>query len=224
MCVIQEELEREPIELSDAELQDAMNKFRSAKKLFKAEDTLRWLESHGMTQEKLERYVSENAMVPKLRDRIAAGRIEEYFQQHSRDFDTVRVARLEVANEGEARELAEQIGASPQNFFAAVERLFFEAAEGGTPPKASMFAMIERRQAEPSLRDQLFTAAPGQLVGPVRVQNGHALMRVLGIIPARLDGRTHAAIKDILYKDWLAERRQAARIEWCWGNASKTSS
>ena len=26
---------------------------------------------------------------------------------------------------------------------------FFEAAEGGTPPKASLFAVIERRQAEP---------------------------------------------------------------------------
>ena len=45
MCLIQEELEREPIDLTDAELQEAMNKFRSAKKLFKAEDTLRWLET-----------------------------------------------------------------------------------------------------------------------------------------------------------------------------------
>lgn len=103
LCVIQEELEREPIELSDAELQDAMNKFRAAKKLFKAEDTLRWLERHGMSQEKLERYVTENAMVPKLRDRIAAGRVDEYFHQHSKDFDTAWVARIEVANESEAR-------------------------------------------------------------------------------------------------------------------------
>jgi len=31
---------REPIALSDAELQEAMDKFRSAKKLFKAQDTL----------------------------------------------------------------------------------------------------------------------------------------------------------------------------------------
>ncbi len=49
-------------------------------------------------------------------------------------------------------------------------------------------------------------------------------MKVLAIIPARLDDRTRAAIKHILFNDWLAKRRQAARIEWCWGNASKTSS
>ena len=110
-----------------------------------------------------------------------------------------------------------------QNFFAAAERLFFEAAGHGAPPEAALFAVIERRQAEPALRDQLFAAAPGQLVGPVPVETGHALMRVLEIVPAQLDDRTRAVIKDILFEDWLAERRQAARIEWCWGNASKTS-
>ena len=35
-----------------------------------------------MSQEKLERYVAESAIVPKLRDRIAAGRVEEYFREH----------------------------------------------------------------------------------------------------------------------------------------------
>ena len=48
-------------------------------------------------------------------------------------------------------------------------------------------------------------------------------MRLLAIMPARLDGRTSAVIKDILFNDWLDERRQAASIEWYWGKASKTS-
>ena len=223
LCLIREELEREPIDLTDAELQQAMDQFRSAKKLFKAEDTLRWLERHGMSHEKLERYVAEIAIVPKLRDRLAAGRVEEYFRQQPGHFDTVRVARLEVADESEARDLAEQIRAGAQDFFSVAGRLFFEAAERGAPPKTSTFAMIERRKAEPVLRDPLFAAAPGQLVGPVPVESGHILVHVLEMVPARLDDRMRAVIKDILFKDWLAERRQAARIEWCWGNASKTS-
>jgi putative peptide maturation system protein len=223
LCLIQEELDREPIDLTDAELQEAMNRFRSAKKLFKAEDTLLWLERHGMTHEKLERYVADSAIVPKLRDRIAAGRVEEYFRQHPGDFDTARVARIELANESQARDLAGQIRSGAENFFAAAERLSFEAAGRGAPSKASLFAMIERRQAEPALRDQLFAAAPGQLIGPVPIETGYTLMRVVGIIPGQLDDRTRTVIKEILFKDWLAEKRQAARIEWCWGNASKTS-
>jgi putative peptide maturation system protein len=223
MCLIQEELEQSPVELTDAELQQAMDRFRSAKKLFKAEDTFRWLAQHGMSQEKLEEYVSEFAIVPKLRDRIAASRVEEYFSQHSAEFDAARVARFEVADEGQARDLAEQIRTGAQDFFVAAERAFFEAAERGVPLKANLFARIERRQAEPALRDQLFAAAPGQVLGPVAAESGNALVRLLALIPARLDEHTRTAIKDILFRDWLSERRQASRIEWCWGNASTTS-
>jgi putative peptide maturation system protein len=214
MCLIQEELARNPIDLTDAELQDAIDRFRAAKKLFKAEDTLQWLEQHGMSQERLERYVSESAIVPKLRDRISAGRVDEYFREHQHDFDVARIARLEVPDAVHACELAEQIRSGALNFFAAAERLFSEAAERDASAKASLFDTIERRQASAALRNQLFSAAPGQLIGPVPVENGHALMRVLAIVPARLDGRTQA---------WLTERREATRIEWCWGNASKTS-
>jgi hypothetical protein len=83
--------------------------------------------------------------------------------------------------------------------------------------------VIERRQAEPALRGQLFAAARDQLVGPAPVETGYALMCVLAITPSQLDDRTRSIIKEILFKDWLAEKRQAARIDWCWGNASKTS-
>ena len=82
---------------------------------------------------------------------------------------------------------------------------------------------IERRHAEPALRDRLFSAASGELVGPLTTGTGHALIRVLEILPAQLDDRTRAAIQDILFNEWLAGRRQAAQIEWCWGNAGKAT-
>jgi putative peptide maturation system protein len=223
MCLIQEELDRNPLDLTDAELQHAMDQFRSAKKLYKTEDTLAWLERNGMTHEKLETYVKDSAIVPKLRDRITAGRVEEYFHQHSRDFDTARIARLDVADESQARGFAKQIRAGELSFFAAAECVFLEAAERTASHKADLFATVERRQVEPALREQLFAAAPGQLVGPVPFESGHALVRVMAIFPAQLNERAEGAIKDILFNEWLAEQRQAAHIEWCWGNASRAS-
>ena len=222
MCLVQDELRQHPMELTDDELQAAMNRFRSAKKLFKAEDTVRWLERHGMSQEKLEQYVAESAIVPKLRDKVVGDRVEPYFGDHQADFDAARIARFEVADEGRAREWAEMIRAGKLDFFSAAEQAYFGAAERGAPPKASLFEVIERREADPALRDQIFAAAPGQLVGPVRVEGGYALIRVQSIARARLDDRTCATIKGILFNDWLEQRRQAANIEWCWGNASKT--
>jgi putative peptide maturation system protein len=185
---------------------------------------MHWLQRHGMNHEKLERYVADNAIVPKLRDRIAADHVEEYFRQHQTDFDTAWVARLEVPDQSKAGELAELIRAGRQDFFAAAELLFFETAQGGSPPEAGLFAVIQRGEAAPRVREELFHAAPGQLVGPIEVDSSHVLMRLLSIKPARLDARTGTAIKNIIFKDWLAQRRQSARIEWCWGNVSKTSS
>ena len=222
MCLVQEELDREPIILSDIELQEAMDKFRTAKKLFRAEDTLRWLERHGMSHEKLERFVSDNAILVKLRDRIVGDQIEDYFRQHPGDFDTATIARLKVADESQSRELAEQIRSGRQDFFAAAQRRYCEAVERGEASQPDLFAVVERHQTEPALRDPLFAATTGQLVGPVPVDAGFELIRVLAIQSANLEDRTRTAIKEILFANWLAECRQAARIEWSWGNASKT--
>jgi putative peptide maturation system protein len=222
LCLIQEELDREPIELSDDDLRQAMKNFRKAKNLFKSEDTLLWLERHGMSVEKLERYVGDESIIAKLRGRIAGERVEEYFRAHATDFDAVSIARFEVAEECRAHELAERIRAGEQDFFSAAERCYLELAERGAPPASFTFEDIERRSASLELREVLFATSPGQLAGPVRTASGHALMRVMGRRPAGLDERTRAAIKEILFDEWLAERRRAARIEWCWGNASKT--
>jgi hypothetical protein len=45
----------------------------------------------------------------------------------------------------------------------------------------------------------------------------YRVARVLRLTPARLDEATAAAIKQLLFDEWLAERRRAARIEWYWG-------
>ena len=54
-----------------------MDGFRRAHKLYKAEDTRRWMERYGMTHKQLEYYVADEAIIVKLRDRITAGRIED---------------------------------------------------------------------------------------------------------------------------------------------------
>jgi len=222
LCIIREELDRRPIDLSSTELQNAMDRFRAAKKLFKVDDTLRWLEGHGMTHERLERYVAESAIVPKLRDRIAEGRVEEYFRHHQGDFDLARIARLGPVSERRALELSRQIRAGTQDFFAAAERVFLESAEQ-SDHQGNLFATIERRQAESQLCELIFNAAPGELVGPVAADNGYVLVRVLEIVPAQLDDRTRAAIKSTLFENWLAESRKAADIEWFWGSVGTTN-
>lgn len=223
VCLIWEALAKDPIELSDAELQRASDAFRRTHKLFTAADTYQWMERRGMTQDKLERLVADEATVAKLRERVTAGRVEEYFAAHRADFDVACVARLEFPDEESARRALEQIRSGKGDFFAVAQRHFLMAAERSSDRPVDLFAVVQRGQACPELATPIFAAAPGDLVGPVRTEEGYVLVRILSFKHACLDEATRTAIKKILFEMWLEERRQAARIEWFWGNAARTS-
>jgi putative peptide maturation system protein len=221
-CVVQEELERAPIGLSDAEHQRALDEFRIANKLFSADETRAWIERRGLTQEKLESYVQHKAVLAKLRDRITADRVEEYFKLHRPDFDRASIAGFKVTTESRARRLAEQFRTEGLEFFAAAERCHTEEVERGTWPASCLFSTIARREARPELRDALFAAGIGQVLGPIAVGERFEFVRVIAISPAQLDSHTRNMIRDFLLEEWLADRRRSAKIEWYWGNANKT--
>jgi putative peptide maturation system protein len=221
VCLIQEEFDRNPVELSDEELQLGMDDFRRAHKLYTAEDTYLWMQQRGLTQEQFERLVTDNLALAKLRDRVAEGRVESYFELHRADFDTAQIARFEFADEESARQTHRQILAGELDFYEAAQRHFLAAAGQAEQVERSLFATIRRSEASAELATAILDAAPNEIVGPVRVTDGYALVRVLSLTPARLDEPTRAAIKAILFEEWLAERRRAARIEWYWGNSER---
>jgi putative peptide maturation system protein len=223
VCLIREALEQDPIELSDAEMQRALDAFRRTHELYTAADTYRWMEQRGMTQDKLERLVADEATVAKLRDWVTAEQVEPYFDSHRADFDSACVARLELADEESAQETLGEIRSGRLDFYLEAEHRFREAAQQVSGPPVELFAVLQRRQACPDLGQAIFAAAPGDLVGPVCTGDGYAVLRVLSITPARLDEPIRASIKKILFDDWLEKRRRAAKIEWYWGNAARTS-
>ena len=223
MCLILEALDKDPVELSDAELQYAMDGFRRAHKLYTVEETHRWMERHGMSHEQLEHYVADEAKVDKLRNRVTAHRVEDYFAAHSADFDMACVAKITFPNEESAYQTYEQIRSDRMKFYEAAQSRVLTAMEHRDQPRGELFVVIQRGQASPELGAAIFAASPGAVLEPVRTEEGYALIQVLSLVPASLNERTCSAIKMLLFDQWLAERRQAARIEWYWGNVGQTS-
>jgi putative peptide maturation system protein len=222
VCLIQETLERDPIEISDADVQLAMDGFRRAHKLYTAQDTHRWMEQHGMSHEKLEEYVGDQVKVAKLRDRVTDGRVDAYFEGHRADFDRVSIARIEFPDESSAREAHAQIVGGAADFYAVAQARFLAPAErqGGSPH--GLFDVVSRGKAPAELLE-VFAADVGDVVGPLATDTGYALVRVLSISPACLDASTRGDVKQALFEEWLAERREQATIDWYWGNAARTS-
>jgi putative peptide maturation system protein len=214
VCLIREELAREPIEIGDEELQQAMDDFRRERGLATAEITQRWLQAQGLTHERFEELVLEERLLARLRARIAAGRVESAFAARRGQLEVARVARLDGAGEAEARALHRRIAGGEVDLLAAAAERF--AAGGGAAP--SLFATLRRCDAaQDPLAAAVFAAAPGDLVGPVRVGAEWTLARVLSVTPAELDAPTRARVEELLFEEWLAERRRTAIIDWNWG-------
>jgi putative peptide maturation system protein len=218
VCLIQEELERNPVELSDDELQAAMDAFRRARKLHKAADTHRWMQRRGVTYQELERIATSEATIQKLRDNLVASRVGDYFEAHTCSFDTAHFVHLAMRHEVGAQELCEQLRGGAIDFFETAQNLF--VAKQSTAP---VFRAVQRRDTPEEFRAELFQSAAGSVLGPVRDEDGYALVRVLSVVKAKLDDPTRDAIKKILFEEWLEKRRGTASIEWFWGNARKTA-
>ena len=220
-CLIDQELIRNPIELSDDELQAAMDAFRRAHRLYRAEDTHRWLERRGLGVDALERMVAGEALVARLRQRVADGQVEPYFEEHRPEYDTVRIARFTVQDASEAIQIAAEIRDSRLDFYAAAEcqALLGVAAVADSP----LFELVRRGEAAPELAAAIFDTRPGEVVGPVATDGGFAIVRVLALQSASLDSPTRLAVERRLFAAWLEARRREAQIEWFWGNAAQTT-
>lgn len=220
MCLIQETLKREPIALDDTDLQEAMDGFRRARGLFAAEDTHRWLADSGLSSEKLEQLLRDQATLRKLRARVTAGRVEDYFAAHRDELAEVALLRLDFPDDVRARAALDELQRGAL-FVAVAQGAIARAVSGGEQAPVLDSVVLRRREA---VEFELPTSAePGQVLGPVPSKRGAALAQVVGVQPACLDTRTRQAIAQVLFDDWLAERRRTARIEWYWGNASQVT-
>jgi putative peptide maturation system protein len=219
VCLIQEELDRNPIEISDQELQTAMDGFRRSRQLYKAADTLRWMERRGITHHELEQLVCSMATTVKLRDRAVGHRVDDYFAAHATDLDIVRVARLRLPDQAAAAALAQQLRSRDIDFYDAAQRAFVDR-QLRRPSQDELFVSLRRSQVNGKLREKLFAAAPGSIAGPVHEAAEWVIYKVLSVEPACLDDSTRDELKKMLFEEWLERRREAARVEWLWGNAS----
>jgi putative peptide maturation system protein len=146
-CLIQEALQREPIDVDEVDLQLAMDAFRRARRLFAAADTRRWLADQGLSAEKLEQLIKDQATLRKLRERIAGGRVEEYFREHRGELAEVALLRLDFADRacaGAALESARR-GAA---FESLARRGIAEAFADRRPAPLLESVVLRRRDAD----------------------------------------------------------------------------
>lgn len=196
------------IKVSDEELQQAADDFRLARDLHDAEATTTWLEARKLSYEDWESLLEDQLIAHKLRAVLTAGRVEQYFAEQRLAFDAAAISRLVLNEEGIARELRAQIVDDGADFHALARQHSNDASRlaGG------YVGLVRRPELEAAVEAAIFGAKPGQIVGPLKRDDGWELIKVESLHPAVLDDATREAIESLLFREWLNERRLTARI------------
>ena len=219
-CLIRQEIRKRDLHLSDRELQQALDVFRIRRGLLRAEDTQRWLEARGLSHERLERHVEAQQLTESLKQRIAGGREEAWFQTHREELDELSTVTVRHEEAPWLRSLKTAVlEAGPAGSLLPVQRA---VQADGLHPTQLTFGRMRREGVRPEVRSALFGASPESVVGPLAGERGFELLIVLARHPARFDEATRTACRDALFEAWLEERRRQARIEWFWGPESYT--
>ncbi|GAA4212203.1 TIGR04500 family putative peptide maturation system protein [Microbispora amethystogenes] len=243
-ALVEQELEREPVELSAEELQEAMDAFRRARGLLTVRATRDWMAERGLDHASLETIVHQEAAIARLRRRVAADGAAGRFAADRDGHDRLSVLRLRYPHLEAARTAARRLrnGARPGIGRPGIERpgsgplvpiAGKDAGKDVGEARAEIFAKAAEEAFEygadvrPALvyRRELGPEAAGAGAGDVLGGGPEPLVTcVLEVRPAVLDDETRRAIENRIFDDWLARRRAEASVEWMWGTALQTGS
>ncbi|MEU5097954.1 TIGR04500 family putative peptide maturation system protein [Streptomyces sp. NPDC020996] len=196
----------DPQPASPAEVQAATDDFRRRLGLHNRDALFAWLDSLGLTRAAFEQQMTEEALVARLRRRIAETQAHDHLRTHERDFEHVHAV---WATARQAALLAPLAEAGSAEEFAVFARA---AADAGAPLRVTAGTSLPDGLPLP-LRD----LAAGTLVPrPVRHDGELLVGAVLSRRPAPHDDDTLAAAGRAAVAAWLAERRSRAQITWHW--------
>lgn len=202
---------REGVAVKPEDIQRDVDNWRYQYRLERVEDTEAWLMSRGITLGDVAEDAQVRRMERALSDKIAEGRIEPYFAQHTLDFDEAEVNWIFHRDRGVIDEIGLQ-AIEEGGDFCAMAREFSQ--DERTRPAGGYLGRVRRKQLPKGIAARLFTATPGEIFGTEKAPGGFALYMLQRNFPAILDDRVSNEIRNILFSQWLQREFQRAEVHY----------
>ena len=197
------------IEVTDQEVQQAADAFRTKRDLYDEKRTDRWLARHYLSHSEWEIFLEDEIVRSKLRDQLTKHKVEKYFAEQRLSFDSATISRLVVKDENVAKELLAQIVEDDADFYSLARKYSIDSL---TRPAGGYAGVVRRTEMESTMEAAVFGTIPGKTVGPIKTYAGWQLIKLEAVHPASLDDSLRENIKTLLFEDWLAGQRLKAKI------------
>ncbi|PSB21584.1 peptidylprolyl isomerase [Phormidesmis priestleyi ULC007] len=205
----QEIANREDLDINSAVIEQAVIDFRLQQQLTDPKVFQEWLNRNGSDYSTFHSQINSNFKVEKLKSVIADAKLQEYFIERKVFLDRVVLSRIIVENQELADELKIQIQEG-----TSFEELAQEHSIADDRISNGMMGPVSRGTMPDQIRAAIDSAEPGDLVGPIEVEQRWALFRVEQVIPATLDNQQlRQTLQTELFERWLAEKIQKMTVK-----------
>lgn len=200
------------VSLSDTEVQERADRFRSENGLYRAKDAAKYLATKKITLDEFEEHIRDSLYQEKVLANVCSDEaVSDYFAQHSPKFDSIEISHMVVESEGRAKEVVAVLEEDVTQFFDLARELSIAAtsAEGGYIGK------VLRGSLPPALECKLFNVPEGSVLGPLRSAEGSRfeIYKVDAKQPAELNEETGAQVRRLLHEQWLSARARECRVQ-----------
>lgn len=206
--VIERELQSQEMSVSPAVIEQAVIDFRLNNQLTDANQFQEWLSDNGLTYETFHNQVAGSFKMRKLKENVTTLKLQEYFIERKMFLDRVILSRIIVADKEVAEELKTQLQEG-----ASFEQLAREYSLTDDRIMNGMVGPVSRGSMPDLLRADIDLAKPGDIVGPIGMEERWGLFRVESLLPASLDDpQVKQSLEDEIFEQWLAEKMQTLPI------------
>lgn len=202
---------RAGLSINDQELQQAADNFRLKNGMASAEQTSQWFTREAITSDDFAAGLERDLLVEKLRQTIANPRLQEVFDANTARFARVRLKRIMVATEQEAREIIESVNNGQSTFEDQARQKSLDLITRNVGGEAGIVRRIDLAQ---QLGDAIFGTEVGKLVGPVQAGQGFLVFRVEEFLPAVMDENIKAGLRKEIFDAWLRNELSRAPIQF----------
>ncbi len=201
------------ISATDEEVQEEANNLRRVLGLHRAQDTLEFLDSIGLTTDGFEQSLRDNLLRKKVVDIVCSEQvIKDFFELHSPKFESVEISQIVVDSEGKARELIAVLEEAPEEF-AAMARS--HSLDPESADRGGGIGTVARGSLQGEVEAKVFNGALGDILGPFESDDGSLfeLFMVTRRNRPKLDGSTRKMIAKLVYDKWLDARIEEHKVE-----------
>lgn len=199
--VVDQAAQERGIIVTEEEIQAEADRQRREKRLEKSADTLAWLADEMIAVEDWEAGIGDLLLAQKLAEFLFAKQVEKYFAENRLNFDQILLYQIIVPYERVAQELFYQIEEEEISFYEAAHLYDIDEKRR---QQCGLEGKLNRWSLNPDIAAAVFDAQIGELVGPLKIEQGYHLYKVEEFISAELTPEKYQEILDQMFQEWLA--------------------